>query len=478
MRRGGSHKPCLTGNCFVSTLRWQESDGDCQPGEIGTKYAAMPARQGIRFQLHQATSRVFPERRIFLRSDTETRFVRLSPESQLLAVVGCTLFIAWSIIATAVVMMDTIGSGGLREQAAREQALYEQRLNEISAERDQRAREAEQAHIRFNAALNQVSEMQLTLLASEDRRKEMERGLDVVQQALRRTIQERDAARAEWVTLQATMNDEQAQLAEKTELAATVDFLTDTLDNLSGERDAISQERASAVAYAQDLELEQKLIFERNDRIFSQLEDAVSLSLSPLDGMFRAAGMSTDRILEMVKAGYSGQGGPLMPLTFSTKGNEPDPDSLRANAILERLDRMNLYRIAAEKVPLDFPLKSAYRFTSGFGMRWGRMHEGTDMAAPYGTPVYATADGVVVHAGWQGAYGRLIKIRHEFGIETRFAHLSQIRVKVGQRVSRGDRIGDMGNSGRSTGTHLHYEIRVNGNAMNPMKYIKAGQNVF
>jgi murein DD-endopeptidase MepM/ murein hydrolase activator NlpD len=188
--------------------------------------------------------------------------------------------------------------------------------------------------------------------------------------------------------------------------------------------------------------------------------------------------MSTDRILETVKAGYSGQGGPLMPLTFSTKGNEPDPDSLRANAILERLDRMNLYRIAAEKVPLDFPLKSAYRFTSGFGMRWGRMHEGTDMAAPYGTPVYATADGVVVHAGWQGAYGRLIKIRHEFGIETRFAHLSQIRVKVGQRVSRGDRIGDMGNSGRSTGTHLHYEIRVNGKAMNPMKYIKAGQNVF
>jgi hypothetical protein len=438
----------------------------------------MPARQGIRFHIHQATSRVFPERRIFLRSDTETRFVRLSPESQLLAVVGCTLFVAWSIIATAVVMMDTIGSGGLREQAAREQALYELRLNEISAERDQRAVEAEQAHARFNAALDRVSEMQLTLLASEDRRKEMERGLDVVQQALRRTIQERDAARTEWAALQSTMKDEQGQLAENTELAATVDFLTNTLDNLSGERDAISDEQARAVAYAQDLELEQKLIFERNDRIFSQLEDAVSLSLSPLDGMFRAAGMSTDRILETVKSGYSGQGGPLMPLTFSTKGNEPDPDSLRANAILERLDRMNLYRIAAEKVPLDFPLKSAYRYTSGFGMRWGRMHEGTDMAAPYGTPVYATADGVVVHAGWQGAYGRLIKIRHEFGLETRFAHLSQIRVKVGQRVSRGERIGDMGNSGRSTGTHLHYEIRVSGKAINPMKYIKAGQNVF
>ena len=75
-------------------------------------------------------------------------------------------------------------------------------------------------------------------------------------------------------------------------------------------------------------------------------------------------------------------------------------------------------------------------------------------------------------------YGRLVKIQHEFGIETRYAHMSKIRVKVGQRVSRGDRIGDMGNTGRSTGTHLHYEVRVNGNPVNPMSYIKAAKNVF
>jgi murein DD-endopeptidase MepM/ murein hydrolase activator NlpD len=106
------------------------------------------------------------------------------------------------------------------------------------------------------------------------------------------------------------------------------------------------------------------------------------------------------------------------------------------------------------------------------------MHYGSDFAAPHGTPIYATADGVITKAGWATGYGRLIKIKHDFGIETRYAHLSKIRVKVGQKVSRGDRIGDMGNTGRSTGTHLHYEIRVNGNAVNPMKYLKAGKNVF
>jgi murein DD-endopeptidase MepM/ murein hydrolase activator NlpD len=139
----------------------------------------------------------------------------------------------------------------------------------------------------------------------------------------------------------------------------------------------------------------------------------------------------------------------------------PSAEEIRANAILKGLDNMNLYRIAAFKSPFSMPVRDAVRYTSGFGGRNDpmgrgyRQHDGQDFAGPYGTPIYATADGVVVHSGWASGYGRLIKIQHAFGIETRYAHLSQIRVEVGQKVSRGDRIGDMGNSGRSTGTHLH-----------------------
>ena len=107
-----------------------------------------------------------------------------------------------------------------------------------------------------------------------------------------------------------------------------------------------------------------------------------------------------------------------------------------------------------------------------------RRGEGQDLAGAYGTPILATADGTVSYAGWESGYGRLIKIKHAFGIETRYGHLSQIRVNVGDRVSRGERIGDMGNSGRSTGTHLHYEIRIGGDAINPMTFIKAARNVF
>ena len=99
------------------------------------------------------------------------------------------------------------------------------------------------------------------------------------------------------------------------------------------------------------------------------------------------------------------------------------------------------------------------------------------MAGPVGTPVYATGDGVVTHAGRMGAYGNLIKISHELGTETRYAHLSRVNVQVGQRVSQGERIGDMGNTGRSTGSHLHYEVRMNGRAVDPMSFIKAAENV-
>ena len=139
---------------------------------------------------------------------------------------------------------------------------------------------------------------------------------------------------------------------------------------------------------------------------------------------------------------------------------------------------MNRYRIAVSKLPLAMPVKSAFRFTSGYGQRWGRAHQGIDMAGPVGTPIFATGDGVVTYAGWQRGYGNLIKIQHELGTETRYGHLSKIRVKVGQKVSRNSLIGDMGNTGRSTGPHLHYEVRVDGKAVNPMSFIKAAQNVF
>jgi murein DD-endopeptidase MepM/ murein hydrolase activator NlpD len=439
------------------------------------------------YRINQTLERYFPEQRLFLKSDTETRFIRLRPATQAIAVVVGGLALAWTILATAILLFDSISAGSSREQVQRQQSLYEERLNTLSLDRDQRVEEALRAQERFNLALAQVASMQGRLLASEDRRRELETGIDVIQNTLRRTIKERDEARSEANRMTVAMNDQTAGKTEAGRVQDTVDtleILATSLENTAQERDRMEGVAEKAAERAQRVADEKKELEIRNDAIFAQLEEALTVSVEPLEKMFLEAGMNPEDLLNAVRKGYDGQGGPLAPISLSTKGVAPSPEELRANAILTGLDRMNLYRLAAFKAPFDIPVKDAFRWTSGFGMRqdpkgWGtRMHAGTDMAGSYGTPIYATADGVVTHAGWSSGYGRLIKIQHQFGIETRYGHLSQIRVEVGQKVSRGDRIGDMGNSGRSTGTHLHYEVRIGGNAVNPMTFIKAANHVF
>jgi murein DD-endopeptidase MepM/ murein hydrolase activator NlpD len=115
--------------------------------------------------------------------------------------------------------------------------------------------------------------------------------------------------------------------------------------------------------------------------------------------------------------------------------------------------------------------------TSDFGTRldpWTaerKMHHGLDIATPHGQPVYTPSDGTVVFAGTEGGYGKVLVLDHGYGVKTRYAHLSEIFVRTGGRVRRGDKVASVGNTGRSTGTHLHYEVRVNGIPENPRKFI-------
>lgn len=432
-------------------------------------------------KFEQFLERFFPERRLFLKSDTDTRFIRLRPSRQFLAFSGAALLVAWSIVATAILLMDSIGSGNFRQQAKRDQATYLDRLNILSEQRDSRAEEALAAQNRFNAALTQISAMQSELLSSETRRRELETGIDVIQSTLRDVMKERETARQELTQLQ----QENASTATgQPATASGLGFVADALVRTAQERDQVLADAKDALTRAEDLEIEIRLMEEKNDEIFRRLEEAMTISIKPLDKMFRNAGLPTDRIIEQVRRGYSGQGGPLTPLLLSTRGEEPSGDLMRANRIMRQLDNLNLYRIATERVPFANPVRAAVRHTSGFGPRRDpktggrRMHNGADFAGPHGTDIFATASGTVIHAGWQSGFGKLVKIRHEFGIETLYAHLSSIRVSKGQRVSRGEHIGDMGSTGRSTGTHLHYEVRVSGKPVNPMTYIKAARNVF
>lgn len=433
--------------------------------------------------LNAALGRILPERRLFLKSDSETRFIRLRPTTQAMMLGGTALVFGWAIVSTTLLMMDSLGAGSLREQTRREQAAYEERLNVLAAERDQRAMEAATAQTRFSMALDRISAMQGQILAEGESRRELESGLAAVQTTLRRTMEERETARARADAAATELAEAAEQRPGDRDAAQTLDFVTAALADTARDRDRLAGQSEQLRKEADRLALEQRLQRERNDQILARLEEAVTVSLSPLDRMFKAAGLSPDKLLSQIRKGYSGQGGPLSPISYSTKSVPLDAATERANGILASLDQMNLYRLATEKAPLDMPVKTAFRYTSGFGGRsdpFGRghrRHEGIDLAGAMGSPILVTGDGVVTKAGWSSGYGQMVQVRHEFGLETVYGHMSKIRVKVGQKVSRGDRIGDMGSTGRSTGTHLHYEIHVGGTPVNPMTFIMAAKDV-
>lgn len=124
---------------------------------------------------------------------------------------------------------------------------------------------------------------------------------------------------------------------------------------------------------------------------------------------------------------------------------------------------------------IGFAWPAAGTLTSRFGRRWGRMHKGIDIAGPVGTPINAAADGVAIAAGWNsGGYGNLVEIRHSDGTTTRYGHNSRLLVAVGQIVRQGQQIAEMGSTGHSTGSHLHFEIRPSGgDAVNPIAHLPA-----
>jgi len=213
------------------------------------------------------------------------------------------------------------------------------------------------------------------------------------------------------------------------------------------------------------------------NRVDSMQDDLIARTQAATRRAYR------DRTLALRQLGFEparfhqdeqGVGGPYEPVPAV---DNADPRFRELFTTWRQLDQLQ-QGVAA--IPSAFPLHNAVNFTSAFGVRSdpfrGRaaMHPGIDLAGPMGTPVYATADGIVGRSEWNsGGYGNLVEIDHGQGIQTRYGHLSQRIAQPGQRIHRGDLIGLMGSTGRSTGSHLHYEVRIDGRAVNPVPFLQA-----
>jgi murein DD-endopeptidase MepM/ murein hydrolase activator NlpD len=220
------------------------------------------------------------------------------------------------------------------------------------------------------------------------------------------------------------------------------------------------------------------------EHTLAELEDTVAERSEQVRGVLRLTGVPMTNLTG--PEADAAAGGPLVPQDFVAylrdSGLNP-AFSHRVAQVAARISESRRLTDIAESTPLAAPVAVDYRETSGFGGRvdpfTGRLafHSGLDMAAFERAPVVATSPGVVSYAGARSGYGNTVEIDHGHGFKTRYGHLRDIQVQRGERVAIGQRIGSMGSTGRSTATHLHYEVWFRGRAVDPVNFLRAGRHV-
>jgi murein DD-endopeptidase MepM/ murein hydrolase activator NlpD len=219
-------------------------------------------------------------------------------------------------------------------------------------------------------------------------------------------------------------------------------------------------------------------------QLMAKTEGTLEQGVGGLRNVMRRAGINPDTFARKIAAN-EGMGGPEIPLDQVRIEGISDPSFTQAYlGAAAVLDQLNGLSAAMDHVPLSAPVSSAtFDKSSGFGARvdpfTGRyaFHPGIDFAGPWGSVVHATASGVVVFAGSRGGYGNMVEVDHGYGIHTRYGHLSAIGVRVGTHLARGDALGRVGSTGRSTGPHVHYEVWYDDAVKNPNNFIEAGRHV-
>ncbi|MEM7041727.1 MAG: peptidoglycan DD-metalloendopeptidase family protein [Pseudomonadota bacterium] len=302
--------------------------------------------------------------------------------------------------------------------------------------------------------------------------------LERQEQQLKQIQVQREAANRLISTFEASITETESLLAsavsEKLDLKQRLDAAEAQLAEISQQRDA--GERVEMGLRWRLTKLESELQEKQNEGAQVWLKDWALGRAEALEELFSQTGM--DLNLLMARAGEIelGQGGP-----FQLAGAEVG-DAERPDEITSGIQRLIALQTLARSLPLGAPIDH-YSITSSFGKRsdpiTGELafHGGLDFGAAPNSKIRATAPGHVIHAGPLGPYGNTVEIDHGMGVTTRFGHLKEVTVEVGQDVSFRDVIGVIGSTGRSTGRHLHYEVRLDGEAYDPAKFLDTGRNL-
>ena len=394
--------------------------------------------------------RVFPERQIYHRSGGTVRYVSLSPGKQALLALGAVGLAGWCVYATANTVLEGPQATASNAEIERERAKYDRWLNEsraqaaaAQAQLEERTRQFDQATAEFESR----HEVLRSLLEYA--------GGTTMQLAASRPI-ERDGAR---IIMAASIDE--AEPRQSRAITSEPYQVTTVGFRARGERLEADQERTLA-----------------------ELEDQVAERSEQVRGVLRLTGVPMTTLTG--PQAEAAAGGPLVPQDFVAYLRDSGLNPAFAHRVAQvaaRIGESRRLTDVAGSTPLAAPVAVDYRETSGFGGRvdpfTGRpaFHSGLDMAAFERAPVVATSPGVVSFAGSRSGYGYTVEIDHGHGFKTRYGHLRDIQVQRGDRVAIGQRIGSIGSTGRSTATHLHYEVWFRGRAVDPVNFLRAGRHV-
>lgn len=410
---------------------------------------------------------LFRERQIYVRSQGEVQFITIRSYMQVLALFTVMAGLFWiAFTAVTVTFKDEL-------IAAKERRLTQSRLDNADHMANMRAqidRLNEKLMLNQQGYLREVDKVRNDYNKLVDRHKRLS-----------------EFFRQGWLPLRKTETGT-AKPATKPGLGnrkGKQDFKSDRSDRHDLNQLAFTRKyarafrtRQQAMAPLKDLSKQMAGFEAMQVKLLNEVIAYARNESKKTKRIYARLGISPNRLLaqkSLISADSTG--GPFIAAGAKSLGSKKL--AVRMKLAVAELNRSEGLLKMRRKLPLAMPLRKIIRFTSLFGLRRdplrrvAAMHTGIDIKGPYATKIRSTAPGVVLSAGWAGGYGRRVEIQHANGITTRYAHLSRLLVKKGQRVSTGTPIGLLGTSGRSTGPHVHYEIRLNGRAMNPQRFWKA-----
>lgn len=409
---------------------------------------------------------------MLLRANGRVRFFHMNAMAQVACVAVLLLLLPAVIYTTG---RDFLFQDSVIAQKSHEvdnlKAAYRQ-LQSESAEAQMRYRlitqqlEAKHAYLlsvlqQNNALRENIGQMRSELQNSEEER--------------RTTVASREALVMELSQLESFMK---TVSSEKEMLISSLNAKEQELKQVASERARMARDQRRLQSKADDLQDRLASLQVGQQEVLERLSARTAGSIDEIKGLIAKTGLDPNRLLADVTA-TTGVGGPFVE--FDERDSKRS--DMQIAALNSHIDQWDELQQVMRRLPLAAPVDKFVQM-SAFGKRrdpfngkWA-MHYGVDLSAAPKSPILSAAPGVVVFAGTNGSYGRMVEIDHGMGIRTRYGHMSSISVRKGQTIGYRQEIGIIGSSGRSTGLHVHYEVQVNDVPYDPMKFIEAGKHVF